>query len=132
MGKAASREIEGFEDPEEDPKIKAADQQMPQESDAAPASARAPLGGPMGSGLIDLPFTPGRIQLDKCMARTWNHGKGGQCRLPPTGNSDFCKRHSQNSQWQVHGRVDGHVPPNKMGEFERFKKHTEVRKVCKK
>ncbi|CAL1129085.1 unnamed protein product [Cladocopium goreaui] len=129
MGTAPSRHIEISEDA----KAKDADQ-MPQAKDTKDANkAMGPM-GPMGSGISNgkFPFTPKIIRMDRCMARTWNGGKGGQCSRPKTANADFCTRHAENLKWQVHGRVDGHIPSKKIGEFERSQKILEVRKVSKK
>eukprot|EP00435_Cladocopium_sp_Y103_P022723 s2347_g5.t1 len=125
MGTAPSRHIEEIS---EDAKAKDADQKMPQAKDTKDADQA------MGSGISSgkFPFTPKIIRMDRCMARTWNGGKGGQCSLPKTAKSDFCTRHAENLKWQVHGRVDGHIPSKKISEFERSKKCLEVRKVSKK
>jgi hypothetical protein len=58
-------------------------------------------------------FTPDVIQ-QRCMARTWNGGKGGQCAQPRCNNSDTCLTHSQSCP---HGRVDGPIPAGKLKEF---------------
>lgn len=121
----------------QDAKAKDADEKMPPAKDTKDANkAMGPMGpmGPMGSGISNgkFPFTPKIIRMDRCMARTWNGGKGGQCSRPKTAQSDFCTRHAENLKWQVHGRVDGHIPSKKIGEFERSKEILEVRKVSKK
>eukprot|EP00929_Paragymnodinium_shiwhaense_P044812 TRINITY_DN22980_c0_g1_i1.p1 TRINITY_DN22980_c0_g1~~TRINITY_DN22980_c0_g1_i1.p1 ORF type:complete len:746 (+),score=191.14 TRINITY_DN22980_c0_g1_i1:70-2307(+) len=68
-----------------------------------------------------LPFTPAVINLGLCMARTWNSGSGGQCRRGPLPGAAYCSAHCRNEQWQVHGRVDGPVPPSKLRDFQKAK-----------
>lgn len=46
---------------------------------------------------------------DRCMARIWNRGKGGQCTRKKCNNNDYCLQHSIT---QKHGRIDENVPRN--------------------
>ena len=48
------------------------------------------------------PFTPAEILQDRCIARTWNGGRGGQCGAPPAPNCRFCRRRMAK---QSHGAV---------------------------
>ncbi|CAJ1372231.1 unnamed protein product [Effrenium voratum] len=98
-------------------------------SAAAPANAeeamiddeppKASANASDAAALADLPFTPKEVSSQLCMARTWNSGMGGQCRMSPTKGSDFCTRHGNNDAWQVHGRLDGPIPEKKLKEFEK-------------
>eukprot|EP00928_Gymnodinium_smaydae_P076065 TRINITY_DN5903_c0_g4_i1.p1 TRINITY_DN5903_c0_g4~~TRINITY_DN5903_c0_g4_i1.p1 ORF type:complete len:611 (+),score=129.02 TRINITY_DN5903_c0_g4_i1:66-1835(+) len=72
-------------------------------------------------------FTPSVILEERCMARVWNGGKGGQCSkrhrraagcAAAGADADFCWQHS-GTGWQVHGRVDGPIPSAKLREFLR-------------
>ena len=67
-------------------------------------------------------FTPACVDSAKCLGRTWNSGKGGQCPRYPLGDEavegqqrDLCMR----CQTNKHGRVDGPVPEGKLKEFEK-------------
>mmetsp|Transcript_79771 Transcript_79771/g.124404 ORF Transcript_79771/g.124404 Transcript_79771/m.124404 type:complete len:231 (-) Transcript_79771:13-705(-) len=70
---------------------------------------------------LTYPFTPDYIDRSKCMARTWNSAKGGQCVLEPAeGGAGLCVQHS-NQATRIglsHGRVDGPVPLPKLLEFQ--------------
>ena len=45
---------------------------------------------------------------ERCMARVWNRGKGGQCiRTRFNDNCEYCSQHEKNRK---HGRID--EPPN--------------------
>eukprot|EP00930_Biecheleria_cincta_P022544 TRINITY_DN16458_c0_g3_i2.p1 TRINITY_DN16458_c0_g3~~TRINITY_DN16458_c0_g3_i2.p1 ORF type:complete len:255 (+),score=32.82 TRINITY_DN16458_c0_g3_i2:58-765(+) len=68
------------------------------------------------SPLRQQPFTPLHVNRKSCMARTWNHGLGGQCSMLRKAGEDFCKIHLE--KWSLHGRVDGAVPEGKLREFE--------------
>ena len=61
-------------------------------------------------------FTPGKIDRERCMARTFAHGKGGQCPRKQVGGGRFCGSHVKK---QVHGAVDGPVPEDKLLEFRK-------------
>ena len=61
-------------------------------------------------------FTPSTIDPARCMARTFAHGKGGQCPRKQVGGGRFCRLHVQK---QAHGAVDGPVPEDKLLEFRR-------------
>merc|ERR1711972_1277169 len=54
---------------------------------------------------------------DRCKARTWNTGHGGQCSRARCGDSDFCGAHARGETWRTHGRVDGPIPIAKLREF---------------
>ena len=57
-------------------------------------------------------FTPANIDEHKCLARTWNSGRGGQCRRKPSeaGVCRGCKD-------LAHGKVTGAIPPRKLAAF---------------
>lgn len=44
---------------------------------------------------------------DRCMARIWGRGKGGQCTRKCMENSEYC---SQHISIRKHGRIDETVP----------------------
>lgn len=44
---------------------------------------------------------------NRCMARVWNRGKGGQCTRIKKDNCEYCLQHSQHLK---HGRIDSDVP----------------------
>ena len=65
-------------------------------------------------------FTPPCINEGLCMARTWNAGRGGQCRWKPLDGSRLCKFHGeQQGQKGWHGEVDGEIPARKLVEFQK-------------
>lgn len=45
---------------------------------------------------------------ERCMARVWGRGKGGQCSKKRTQDSEFCRNHS--TSLLRHGRID-QTPP---------------------
>jgi hypothetical protein len=47
---------------------------------------------------------------NKCMARVWNRGKGGQCSKKKLENCDYCTIHTKNRK---HGRIDEQLDRNK-------------------
>ena len=69
-------------------------------------------------------FTPSEIDPSKCMARTWNFGKGGQCTKSKLAGERFCKGCARRL---VHGAVDGPIPEKKLIEFQK-----EAKKCAKK
>jgi len=64
-------------------------------------------------------FSPAAVNCERCLARTWNKGKGGQCSKARAGSSDFCQQHLAGGRWQTHGRADGPIPAAKLREFLR-------------
>ena len=65
-------------------------------------------------------FTPPCINEGLCMARTWNAGRGGQCRWKPLDGSRLCKFHGeQQGQKGWHGEVDGEIPARKLVDFQK-------------
>lgn len=81
-------------------------------------------------------FTPSVIAPDRCMARIWNGGIGGQCRnnnvTYETYNGSFCAFHSARDTWRIHGRVDGPIPAMKLAEFQKcFKRREAGSNECK-
>ena len=65
-------------------------------------------------------YTPDMIDLTRCMARTWNDGKGGQCLKKLKPGMRFCPFHAkQEGDQGWHGAVDGEIPPGKLAEFKR-------------
>jgi hypothetical protein len=54
-------------------------------------------------------FTPTVIFPRKCQARTWADGNGVQYRSNVAGDSDLCKKHHQEDNWEKHGRVTGPI-----------------------
>jgi len=62
-------------------------------------------------------FTPADVDSNKCLARIWNGGDGGQCQRNRHEQSDFCKVHGKDDNGPAHGRVDGPIPEQKLQEF---------------
>eukprot|EP00928_Gymnodinium_smaydae_P021131 TRINITY_DN18224_c0_g1_i1.p1 TRINITY_DN18224_c0_g1~~TRINITY_DN18224_c0_g1_i1.p1 ORF type:complete len:488 (-),score=94.34 TRINITY_DN18224_c0_g1_i1:73-1536(-) len=62
-------------------------------------------------------FTPSKVDMSKCMARTWAGGRGGQCGQRPSAGTPFCAAHLRGKGWRGHGRVDGPIPAAKLKEF---------------
>lgn len=60
-------------------------------------------------------FTPAIIDRNRCLARIWFGGQGGQCGVPIPDGRDLCCAHGEFSPF---GRVDGPVPANKVADFE--------------
>ena len=60
-------------------------------------------------------FTPESIDRSKCLARTWNGGRGGQCDSRPCRGRDVCRLHTK---YQKHGLVTGAIPLAKLRGFE--------------
>lgn len=68
-------------------------------------------------------FTPTVLNMERCFARTWHGGRGGQCsRAKCSHGSDFCRFHAAEQRWRTHGRVDGSIPAGKLREFLRASK----------
>ena len=69
-------------------------------------------------------FTPLVVDSKKCLGRTWNEGKGGQCTKKPGAGADLCSGHAckvGTDKWL--GKVTGEIPAAKLKEFEkRFEK----------
>ena len=49
---------------------------------------------------------------NKCMARLWGGGAGGQCKSSRRDDSDYCGKHVDEKS-RSHGRIDGEIPENK-------------------
>jgi hypothetical protein len=59
-------------------------------------------------------FTPSLVDYQKCMARTWGKGVGGQCQLKPLQQGGVCQKCSKKL---THGMVTGEIPEGKLQEF---------------
>mmetsp|Transcript_28844 Transcript_28844/g.43673 ORF Transcript_28844/g.43673 Transcript_28844/m.43673 type:complete len:182 (+) Transcript_28844:81-626(+) len=87
-----------------------------------------------GPTLRCLRFTPAEAAIDrgKCLARTWNHGKGGQCDRYPSAKY-FCPLHSAGGegeeQWRVFGHVLGPIPEDKLQLYEHYGQNRTSEKV---
>ena len=84
------------------------------DADAQPAPPAADADSP------DM-FTPSRVtDGTRCLARTWNQGRGGQCASAPENGSDaqVCCRHRLPAQ-QAHGLVTGAIPAPKLAAFQK-------------
>ena len=57
-------------------------------------------------------FTPAVLIMDRCLGRTWNGGRGGQCKKKPV-DGDLCR----GCKRLAHGKVTGPIPATKMKEF---------------
>ena len=53
------------------------------------------------------PRKPPKVESERCMARIWNRGKGGQCIRLKLKECDFCSQHKEKNK---HGRIDQEVP----------------------
>ena len=68
-------------------------------------------------------FTPAEVDRGKCLARTWNAGKGGQCAKKPDKSGRFCWQHGKNCggpTWL--GEVTGEIPMRKLEDFEKARR----------
>ena len=61
-------------------------------------------------------FTPATVNKEKCRARMWSGGRGGQCSKLPIPGRDVCAMHSRSAS---HGLVTGAIPYDKLQEFLR-------------
>ena len=59
-------------------------------------------------------FTPAAVNQEKCRARMWCGGRGGQCSKLPLDGREVCRRHSKSAK---HGLVTGAIPYDKLQEF---------------
>ena len=75
-------------------------------------------------------FTPKTIIKQRCLARTWDDGYGGQCtRSQSSDNSQLCSAHqleSERPQGLTHGLVSGDIPARKLAEFKSVRIFREV------
>eukprot|EP00928_Gymnodinium_smaydae_P063420 TRINITY_DN46998_c0_g1_i1.p1 TRINITY_DN46998_c0_g1~~TRINITY_DN46998_c0_g1_i1.p1 ORF type:complete len:304 (+),score=68.34 TRINITY_DN46998_c0_g1_i1:194-1105(+) len=62
-------------------------------------------------------FTPSDVKRDRCLARTWGGGRGGQCGRHPMRNNVVCNYHGTHGA--AHGLVIGGIPECKLKEFMR-------------
>lgn len=47
---------------------------------------------------------------DRCMARTWNAGRGGQCKKRHAAGEEYCKAHAKAVDSLKYGRIDQDPP----------------------
>ena len=47
---------------------------------------------------------------DRCMARTWNAGRGGQCKKRHAADQQYCKAHAKVAEELKYGRIDQPPP----------------------
>ena len=80
------------------------------------ALLKVELEGPQAQEKATVAFTPSNILQDRCKARTWNNGKGGQCNAVPVPGTRYCKRHAAT---RAHGDVEADIPAAKLREFMR-------------
>jgi transposase-like protein len=88
---------------------------------APPAEPAAPAGAPPGN---PCEFTPTSVtDGTRCLARTWNQGRGGQCACAPESgsNPEVCRRHRLPAQ-QSHGLVNGPIPEAKLIAFQKLRR----------
>merc|ERR1740121_1512312 len=64
-------------------------------------------------------FNPRCVDPERCQARTWAGGRGAQC-TRARGDDGLCDQHRRDNKWEVHGKVDGPIPAEKLTEFQRF------------
>ena len=90
---------------------------VPPFSDFVPAAGAS--GGASGPAVVTAggeewrAFTPA-VDAAGCMARIWAGGRGGQCANRRAPQQEFCRQHRGE---QVHGRVDGPIPLEKLMKF---------------
>ncbi|CAK9060749.1 unnamed protein product [Durusdinium trenchii] len=67
-------------------------------------------------------FTPKEVDTRLCQARTWCHGRGGQCTNVATSEHRLCTSHEKQltGKGLAHGFVTGPIPASKLQEFEVF------------
>ena len=58
---------------------------------------------------------------ERCMARTWNRGKGGQCTRRRTVGSEYCGQHKGPLR---HGRIDEKAPKHVFSSPDNREIHT--------
>eukprot|EP00928_Gymnodinium_smaydae_P042525 TRINITY_DN2860_c4_g1_i3.p1 TRINITY_DN2860_c4_g1~~TRINITY_DN2860_c4_g1_i3.p1 ORF type:complete len:674 (-),score=155.10 TRINITY_DN2860_c4_g1_i3:431-2452(-) len=69
-----------------------------------------------------LAFTPAEVDPQRCLARIWRCGLGGQCVAGRASGEDLCERHREalaSPTGLLFGFVDGPIPPEKLEEFRR-------------
>ena len=63
-------------------------------------------------------FTPNDVSSNKCCARVWGDGYGGQCQRAPVDGRTLCVYHAGQGR-AVYGLVTGDIPYGKLQEFLR-------------
>ncbi|CAE8633799.1 unnamed protein product [Polarella glacialis] len=64
-------------------------------------------------------FTPKTVDNSRCVARTWDAGRGGQCpRLPSSGTDGVSLCEGHRAGLLPHGLVTGPIPAAKLSEFQ--------------
>ena len=89
----------------------------PRAAAPAEAGAEAPAPAPEEEGELTADmreFTRAHVARDKCLARTWAEGRGGQCHHLPLRGGDLCGVHSKACS---HGKVTGPIPEAKLRQF---------------
>mmetsp|Transcript_146148 Transcript_146148/g.207164 ORF Transcript_146148/g.207164 Transcript_146148/m.207164 type:complete len:241 (-) Transcript_146148:89-811(-) len=70
------------------------------------------------------PIVPLKEGVQRCHARIWAQGRGGQCNRRPCDGSKLCRIHQADAAKHdgvpVHGFIDGEIPPVKLEEFLRI------------
>merc|ERR1719443_421090 len=62
------------------------------------------------------------VDPSRCLARTWNHGRGIQCSKARPADRDFCAQHqaaAESERGLPHGRYGDDVPLDKRAEFRK-------------
>ena len=60
-------------------------------------------------------FTPSEIDHKKCLGRTWDYGRGGQCGNPPLPGGRYCSQHKKKL---AHGDVTNpRIPKGALTKF---------------
>lgn len=67
-----------------------------------------------------LRFTPAKLNIQRCFARTWNNGLGGQCAKRKLHGSDYCDEHRSEDSRAELGTVDGPIPEKKLLQFQKL------------
>ena len=77
-------------------------------------------------------FTPDVVDFERCIARTFVGGYGGQCSQRPVPCSELCANHAREAERVVglaHGLVTGEIPRAKLLEFVRRSARREEREL---
>ena len=70
------------------------------------------------------------VDETRCLARTWNGGRGGQCGKVCAPGRDLCKGHAGEGKLG-HGKVNGKIPEAKLREFLRAGAKEELKRIAK-
>ena len=95
----------------------------------APAGAAgAPTQGRVRVIVDAAPRPPPPAEGERCMARTWNRGKGAQCSRRRAEGSEYCAQHADAAAKGAlrHGRIDAKPPKEVFGNADNRGIHTVI------